>query len=202
MHVQVLLYDGFDELDGIGPWEVFRAASTLGAPWRVEPATIDGAPEVTAANGLRLRVGNRLGSAGRPDLLVVPGGGWVSRAPAGAWAESERGTIPASLAELHRYGTVLGAVCTGTMLLAAAGLLAGRPAVTHHRAMDDLRNRGAFVVPARVVDDGDIVTSGGITSGLDLGLWLVERFAGPRIAHAVEGWLEYERRGVVWRRTP
>jgi len=59
---------------------------------------------------------------------------------------------------------------------------------------------GAEVYDARVVDDGDVITSAGVTSGLDLALWLVERFAGPALAHAVERRLEYERRGVVWRR--
>ena len=86
------------------------------------------------------------------------------------------------------------------MLLAAAGLLEGRPATTHHTALADLRAAGADVVEARVVDDGDVVTAGGVTSGLDLVLWLVERHFGPALAVAAERELEYERRGTVWRR--
>jgi transcriptional regulator GlxA family with amidase domain len=101
---------------------------------------------------------------------------------------------------LHEEGTILAAICTGSMLLAAAGLLRGRPATTHHGALEDLRTAGAEVIRARVVDDGDIVTAGGVTSGLDLALWLVERFAGPQLAVAVEQRLEYERRGTVWHR--
>ena len=66
-----------------------------------------------------------------PDLLVVPGGGWVSRAPKGAWREAERGVLPAEIAERHEAGSVVAGVCTGVMLLAASGMLRGRPAVTH-----------------------------------------------------------------------
>ena len=101
---------------------------------------------------------------------------------------------------MHRSGTTIAAVCTGTMLVAEAGLLKGRPAITHHAAIADLRAVGAEVLKARVVDDGDVITAGGVTSGLDLTLWLLERFFDPQTAHEVEKELEYERRGVVWRR--
>jgi transcriptional regulator GlxA family with amidase domain len=79
------------------------------------------------------------------------------------------------------------------------GLLVGRRAVTHHLGMDALAACGAIPIRARVVDDGDPITAGGVTSGLDLGVHLLERFFGPRITHAVEAMIEYERRGTVWR---
>jgi len=82
-----------------------------------------------------------------------------------------------------------------------AGLLDGRHAVTHHLGMDVLGATGAIPVQARVVDDGDLVTAGGVTSGLDLGLYLLERELGPRIARSVEELFAYERRGTVWRNT-
>ncbi len=199
MKIQILLYDGFDELDAIAPFEVLRAAARGLDGWQVELVTLDGAPEVTAAHGLRINTGDgRLRVEHRPDVLVIPGGGWAGRAPQGARAEAERGAMRDALRELYRAGTTLASVCTGAMLLAAAGLLQGRPAVTHHSALDDLQTHGATFVRARVVDDGAIVTAGGVTSGLDLALWLVERFAGPEAAHAAETRLEYERRGVVW----
>src|SRR6185437_10402991 len=88
----------------------------------------------------------------------------------------ERGDIPAALARRHAAGGRVGSVCTGAMLLAAAGLLRGRPAVTHHSALDDLRAAGADVrEDERFVDDGDIVTAGGVTSGIDLALHLVSQ---------------------------
>ena len=71
--------------------------------------------------------------------------------------------------------------------------------MTHHFALAELAELGADLTEARVVDDGDVLTAGGVTSGLDLALWLTERFAGASVAAAVERRLEYERRGVVWR---
>jgi transcriptional regulator GlxA family with amidase domain len=81
-----------------------------------------------------------------------------------------------------------------------AGLLEGRSAVTHHLGMDLLEATGVQPVNARVVDDGDLVTSGAVTSGLDLGLYLLERTYGAQVALAVEDLFAYERRGTVWTR--
>jgi transcriptional regulator GlxA family with amidase domain len=199
MKTQIVLFEGFDELDAIAPYEVLRNAAAAGADLHVELATQREATEVTAAHGLRVRPHARL-AAGGLDLLIVPGGGWNNRAPAGARAEAERGELPAAIARLHHGGATAAAVCTGAMLLAAAGLTAGRPAITHHAALDDLRATGAVITPARVVDDGDVITAGGVTSGLDLALWVVERWFGAPAAADVERRMEYERRGVVWRK--
>ena len=198
MNIQIVIFDGFEELDAIGPYEVWRLATDLKPDLEVQLVTLEVRTEITAVNGLRVRPDDLLG-AKRPDLLLVPGGGWLNRAPAGAWAEVQHGVLPAKLAQLHRDGVVMASVCTGAMLLAIAGLLKNRPATTHRGAMNDLRAAGAQVVPARVVDDGDVVTAGGITCGLDLSLWLVERFLGAHAAHTLEERLEYERRGTVWR---
>jgi transcriptional regulator GlxA family with amidase domain len=92
-------------------------------------------------------------------------------------------------------------VCGGSLALAMAGLIEGRHAVTHHLGMDVLEATGVHAVQARIVDDGDLISAGGVTSGLDLGLHILEREFGPRIAHAVETLFEHERRGVVWRAT-
>ena len=198
MKVEIVIYDGFDELDAIVPFEVFQSAALIdGADIEAKLVTLDGAEEVTAAHGLRLKSDSRLGE--RPDVLLVPGGGWNNHAPKGAWAEFQRGELPATIARLHQNGATVAAVCTGGMLVAAGGLTKGRPAVTHRLALKELRDAGAEVVEARVVDDGDLVTAGGVTSGLDLALWLLERHFGAQVASAVENRLEHERRGVVWR---
>ena len=198
MNVQIIVFEGFDELDAIAPHEVWRMAKGLKPEIEVQLVTVDGAKEITASHGLRVRAEGKLGEK-RPDLIVVPGGGWITRSPAGAWAEAQRGVLPKQIAQLHRDGVITASVCTGAMLLATAGLLKNRPAVTHHGALDELVATGTQVIRARVVDDGDIVTAGGVTSGLDLSLWLVERFFGPQTAHTIEEGLEYERRGTVWR---
>ncbi|WP_213016693.1 DJ-1/PfpI family protein [Frigoribacterium sp. CFBP 13707] len=94
--------------------------------------------------------------------------------------------------------TLVATICVGGLALGMAGLLEGRTAVTHTQGNNVLEATGTTVVRARVVDDGDLVSAGGVTSGLDLALYLLEREFGPRIAHAVEKLFEYERRGTVW----
>jgi len=200
MHAEILLYPGFDELDAVGPFEVLQQARKRGARFATRLVSLEGAEEIRAANGLWVRSEGRLAENERPDLLLVPGGGWGSRAAQGAWAEAQRPEIPAAIHRLHAQGAIVAAVCTGAMLLAAAGLLRGRHATTHHIALEDLRARGVQIVDARVVDDGDLITSGGVTSGLDLALWLVERFAAAEVARQVESTLEYKRQGSIWRR--
>lgn len=193
--VSIVCYDGFDELDAIGPYEVLANAAAFGADFDVSLCTLEPTSQVTASHCLTVEPDGVLED---PDLLVVPGGGWNDRAERGAWAET-RSKLPNELARRHRGGAILASVCTGGMILASAGLLDGRPATTHRDALDDLCEHGAEVVDARVVDDGDVLTAGGVTSGLDLALWLTERFAGVEVADAVVREMEHERRGDVYR---
>jgi len=196
MKAAILLYPGAEELDAFAPFEVLQAARALGADWETHLVTVGEPQPITLAHGAVVIPHARFTEA---DLLIVPGGGWASGAPAGARAEAQNPATLGLLRDVHREGTLVAGVCTGTMLLAHAGLLEGRPAITHHSALDDLAATGAVVTPARVVDAGDIVTCGGVTSGLDLALWLVERHCGAPLVMQVEGYLEYERRGIVWR---
>lgn len=188
------------------------------APWLVELVAPDGATEVRASNGLRIVVDGSAADAGRPaaparaaasgasaapGVLIVPGGGWVDRSRVGARTEFDRGDGPGTTARAVREaidaGAVVASVCTGAMLLARAGILRGRRCITHHAAIDDLAATGAVIVRARVVDDGDIVTAGGVTSGIDLALHLVERFGDPALADGIAATLEYERKPVAIR---
>jgi putative intracellular protease/amidase len=193
MDAEILAFDGVEDLDVFGPLSALAAAG-------FEVALVaDGGPrQVRTAHGTGLAA---QGPGAAPGVLVVPGGGWISRSERGAWAEAGRGVLPAFIADRFAAGSMIAAVCTGSMLLAAAGLLDGRPAITHHGAIDELSAAGARVIgDARVVDDGQIVTTGGITAGLDLGLWLVQRYRGPAAAAAAAAELEYTRTGYVWRR--
>ena len=198
MDVAIVVFDGVDELDAVGPYRVFAGATSAGAEVSVELVTVEEPRTVTTSYGLELRTEHTLADV-EPDLVVVPGGGWNSRADESAWAEAQRGVIPEAVATLHRDGVTVAGVCTGGMLLAEAGLTDGRPAITHAGAIDDLRETGADVVEARVVDDGDLLTAGGVTAGLDLALYVLEREFGESVADAVATNLEYERRGNVWR---
>ena len=148
MKVAIALFDGFDDLDAIGPFEVFQHAQTFGADVDVGLYTLEPQDVVTSSHGLRIRPDGVLDDANgsEPDLVVVPGGGWSARAEEGAWGEAERGVLPDLLKRLHDTGTTVASVCTGGMLLARAGLTEGRPAVTHHDALEDLRKSGAEVV--------------------------------------------------------
>ena len=133
-------------------------------------------------------------------MLMVPGGGRNDRASAGACAEAQRGELPEAIRALHGRGTMIASVCTGGMLVSAAGLLCGRPATTHHGAIEALRGQGAEIVDARVVDDGDVLSCGGVTSGIDLALRMVERERGAEVAQRIAVESEYERRGPLWHR--
>jgi transcriptional regulator GlxA family with amidase domain len=189
-----VLYPGFDELDAIGPYETLKMASGRGG-MDVQLVLAGPAADITASHGTVIRASASIEDGW--DIVIVPGGGWARRE--GAFVQAERGELPATLARLHAQGTTLASVCTGAMLLAAAGLLRNRPATTHPVALDDLRAAGAEIVDARVVDDGDIITCGGITSGIDLGLWLVERLASRAAAERIATRLQYRRVDEVHR---
>jgi transcriptional regulator GlxA family with amidase domain len=200
MRVEVLIFDGFDELDAIAPYEVFRHASRI-EPIDLALVTYTGATEIVGGNGVRFG-GLPQWSPETADVLVVPGGGSRDPGP-GIRHELEDGALPRTLTAIKAGASddfVLASVCSGSLLLGGAGLLTGRPATTHHTVWDILIGFGAVPTKARVVDDDDIVTAGGVTSGIDLALHLLARLHNSELALAVEEELEYERRGTVWQR--
>jgi transcriptional regulator GlxA family with amidase domain len=207
VHAQIVLFDGFDPLDAIAPFEVLAAGSEeVGGDLEVELVSAEGPrPVVSGTCGMVLSATAQLDPQ-KPGYVIVPGAsGPVDGDP------DEVDTIPVLLARFGDTAAVplmrqamanpdisVATVCGGSLALAMAGLLEGRNAVTHHLGMDVLDATGVNVVHARVVDDGDLVTAGGVTSGLDLALHLLERSYGPRVALAVESLFAYERRGTVW----
>ncbi len=196
MNAEILLFDGFDELDALGPWEVLGGLAQLREDVTARLVTLEGAREVRADHGAGISAHGALSE--RPDVLVVPGGGWFDRGPEGAWAQAQRGEIPAAIAARHAAGTTVASVCTGALLLAGAGILDGRRATTNPGALDDLRGYGTIdVVEARVVDDGDILTAGAPVCGIDLALHLLERLGGPELAEAGAREIGYERPAVA-----
>jgi transcriptional regulator GlxA family with amidase domain len=199
MRVAVLIYPGFDELDAVGPYEVLRTAQAAGADLETTLVTRDRAARVTGSHGLTVEPQGTLEDAPF-DVVIVPGGGWSDRAAEGAYSEAQRGELPAALRRMHETGATLASVCTGGMLVSAAGLSRGRPSTTHQLALEELGEAGAELIDARVVDDGDLLSSGGVTAGIDLALWLVERSSGKRLADAVARAIEHERQGRVWTR--
>ncbi|MFE0648455.1 DJ-1/PfpI family protein [Streptomyces sp. NPDC059534] len=202
LRVHIAMFDGVEELDFAAPYEVFSAADFFTPrPVEVRYVSATGARSVTGAYGTVVR-GIRPWAPDTADLLVVPGGGYARRDTPGVWAEIDRGVLPRALAAAPRPGLTVAALCTGVMLLSAAGLTNGRPCTTHHKAKPDLQTQGGLVKNARVVDDGTLVTAGGITSGLELALWLVRRELGADAATNLEEMLEYEAWGTVWSTHP
>ncbi|MFB7833686.1 DJ-1/PfpI family protein [Streptomyces sp. NPDC056056] len=199
LRIHLVMFDGVEELDFAAPYEVFSASGFFTPrPVEVRYVSATGARSVTAAYGTEVR-GLHRWAPDEADVLVVPGGGYARRDSPGVWAEIDRGTLPRALAAASAGpGPLLAALCTGVMLLSAAGLTRGRPCTTHHKAKADLARQGGLVKNARVVDDGDLVTAGGITSGLELALWITRRELGADTTTALETMLEYESRGTVW----
>ncbi|WP_053947534.1 DJ-1/PfpI family protein [Halolamina sediminis] len=197
--IDVLLYDGFDELDAVGPFEVFQNAAREGADCTVSLVTHEPRERVVASHGLDVGTDGTLADPGKedaPDLLVIPGGGWAA-GEGGVRREYDAGDLPEAIAEHHAAGTTIASVCTGAMLLERAGVLGDGPAITHQSAVEDLRDAGVEVADARVVDTGQVVSAGGVTSGIDLALHLAEREFRTEIAASVATTLEYERTGDV-----
>jgi putative intracellular protease/amidase len=180
--IDVVVFDGFEALDALGPYEVLAYGGL-----DVRLAAREGPRSVMAGQGIEVRAHAPRREAG---WLVVPGGAWEARAR-NPDDEAPPGAVGA-LARAHRgRGGLLASVCTGTMWLADAGLIGGRPATTHHMFWDELAATGADVRRGeRVVDDGDLVTSGGVASGLFLGLHLVERLVGAGARRRVEREIE------------
>ncbi len=191
MLVEILLFDGFDELDAIAPYETFRLAARRSDAIDARTVTLSATDRIEARSGLRIEPDGTLSES--PDALLVPGGGWSEPDAPGVRQEYDRGEIPEAVAERFESGATVASVCTGSLLLAAAGILDDRPAATHHTAREDLREMGVDVREERFVDDGRVLTAGGITSGIDLALHLVERECGDAVAESVAAELEYER---------
>ncbi|ADD05253.1 PfpI family protease [Natrialba magadii ATCC 43099] len=191
---EIILFDGFDELDAIGPYEVLENGAQAGASIDTNLVTLEETDLVTASHDLRVEPD---GTLGNPDLLLVPGGGWTT-STGGVRLVVDEGELPAAVDECYTNGATVASVCTGAMILAEAGLLEGRPATTHPAAVDDLEETAANVVDERVVDDGDVLTAGGVTSGIDLGLWLLEREFDESIADEVAAEMIHDRRGEIF----
>jgi putative intracellular protease/amidase len=181
MEIAIPLYDRFTALDAVGPYQVLSALP--GATVRFLGPE---AGPVRADNRmLTLLAEAPYEDAPAPSIVVVPGGIGTR-----ALLEDERllGWIRAA----HASSDWTTSVCTGSLLLAAAGLLDGIEATTHWMARDLLAELGARPVPDRVAERGKLVTAAGVSAGIDMALVLVERLAGPEMSQAVQLGIEYD----------
>lgn len=196
MRIEIAVFDGFDALDVVGPWEVFARSAAIDPRLEVALVRIGGTDSASAANGLQMHIADELGT---PDAVLVPGGSWVDGTDTGVPREIRRGTLPRMIADLATSVRWVASVCTGALLLGEAGILRGRNATTNPAALEELSRYGAVVKENRVVDDGEVVTAGAVTAGIDLALWLVERELGAETAAAVSRAIDYPMPRDVWK---
>ncbi len=185
--IGILVFDDVEELDFVGPLEVFGQAQHLGADCNV---LLVGAEEreIRCRYGLRMRPEVGLAACPRLDLLLVPGG---------PGARTHARQNPAILEFIRRHEGSVASVCTGALVLASAGLLDGRRATTHWSALDLLRaTPGVHVEEGmRMVFDGRIASAAGVSAGIDLSLALVERNWGAELAREVAHRIEWDGAG-------
>jgi putative intracellular protease/amidase len=191
LRVQIAVFDGFDEIDVFGPYEILSVPGI-----QVELASLESTAPIRSMRGIVIEPQTTLTAC---DGIIVPGGGWGNRADAGAWGEVQRGDLPERITELAPDLPWLASVCSGGMILASAGLLADRPATTNPGCFDDFRPLVGEVIKERVVDDGDRLTAGALFCGNDLGLWIIERELGTPAADHAAASKAYARQDRVWR---
>ena len=181
MQIAIPLFDRFTALDAVGPYEVLSRLP--GA--RVDFVAKKPGPYRTDTRMLTVEVERSFEDAPRPDVLVFPGG-------FGTRALTRDGETLAWVRQVHEHTRFTTSVCTGSLVLAAAGLLEGLDATTHWMARDELEALGACPVPARVVEHGKLITAAGVSSGIDMALTLVDRLAGAEAAQAIQLGIEYD----------
>jgi transcriptional regulator GlxA family with amidase domain len=180
MDVAIVVYDGFTGLDAIGPYEVLSRLPDA----RVRLVAVEGGTCAADLPGLEM-VAEPLSTMAQPDVIVVTGG---TRTPDHLGDDHLVGW----LREADADSTWTTSVCTGSLLLGAAGLLEGRRATSHWYEVDSLSSFGAIPTRERVVVDGKIVTAAGVSAGIDMALLLCERIAGESYAQQVQLNLEYD----------
>ena len=183
--IAILLFDGVEELDFVGPWEVFSVARLIGAPLRV--CTVGWRePAVTCARGLKVTADFAFADKPAADLVLIPGG-------KGTRVLAQDDAFNAEIRSYLAAATWQTSVCTGSALLARAGFLEGRQATTNREALDFLRAHAphTYILDKRYVHDGNVVTSAGISAGIDMALWLVGHLFGEDLARATQTHMEY-----------
>lgn len=182
MQIAIGLYPGFTALDAIGPYAVFTNVPGVD----VVVCSDRKGPLADESDLLHFDLMHTFDEVPEPDILLVPGGLITRRIAA------EGGPIVDWIRAAHETTTYTTSVCTGALLLGAAGVLDGLPATTHWVAYDHLRSYGAEPTEQRVVIEGKVATAAGVSAGIDLALTLVDRLHGAEVAQAVQLGIEYD----------
>lgn len=175
------VFDGLTALDAVGPYEVLSRLPDA----RVRFVAREAGPKRTDNGMLALTAELSLREAPRPDVVVVPGG-------LGSRRELAEEELLRWLRDAHARTRFTTSVCTGALILGAAGILDGLEATTHWLSLDRLASFGARPVRRRVVEDGKVITAAGVSAGIDMALMLAARIAGDEIAQAIQLSIEYD----------
>jgi putative intracellular protease/amidase len=181
MEIAIPIFDRFTALDAVGPYEVLSRLPDA----RVRFVAQEPGPKQTETRMLTLTAEASLADVPSPDVLVVPGG-------FGTRPLMEDEGMLDWIRGVHEGSQYTTSVCTGSLLLAAAGLLDGLEATTHWGALDVLAQYGAKPTQKRVVEQGKIITAAGVSSGIDMALTLAARIAGDEVAEAIQLSIEYD----------
>jgi transcriptional regulator GlxA family with amidase domain len=181
MEIAIPLFDRFTALDAVGPYEVLSRIPDA----RVRFVASDPGPKRTENEMLAITADARLSDLPEPDIVVVPGG-------RGTRALLEEREMLGWINHAHEHSRWTTSVCTGSLLLAAAGVLDGLEATTHWLELDTLAELGARPVERRVVEQGKVITAAGVSSGIDMALTLAARIGGDDLAQAIQLSIEYD----------
>jgi len=181
MQIAILLYEKLTALDAVGPYEVLRSVPG----WEVRFVGTAKGEVRTDSGALGLSADYALEEVTEPDIVLVPGGEGSERA-------MENAATLAWLRQVDERTKWTTSVCTGSLVLGAAGLLDGKRATSHWLFLDQLGELGADPIGGRFVEDGKVITAAGVSAGIDMALHLVGREAGPEIAQAVQLGIEYD----------
>ncbi|KAB2342148.1 DJ-1/PfpI family protein [Actinomadura rudentiformis] len=183
----LLVFDGAEELDFVGPWEVMTASSMVRENADTAVLIAEGAGPVQCAKGLRVLPDHTLDDHPPLDVLLVPGGMGTRR-------EVDNPVLTGWIAKVAAQAEWVTSVCTGSLLLHEAGPARNRRVATHYGFEDALEARGEITVvrDARYVVDGNVVTSQGVSAGIDMALWLIGKLHGRDHSRAVRRYIQYE----------
>jgi putative intracellular protease/amidase len=180
--IAIYLYQGVTGLDAVGPWEVLSRLPDA----EVRFVSKETGPVTTEGSALLLGATHTIAETPSPDLVLVPGG---TTTPSQMVDDEVLGW----LRKVHENTTWTASVCTGSLILAAAGILKGLPATTHWIKMGVLKTMGSKPQPSeRVVRAGKIVTAAGVSAGIDLALWLAGEIGGREVGEAIQLFIEYD----------
>jgi putative intracellular protease/amidase len=181
MKIAIPLYDRFTALDAVGPYEVLQRLPGASVTWLAhEPGVVR-----TDTGMLGIEATAAFEDLPDPEIVLVPGGTGTND-----FLEDER--LVGWIRRAHESSEWTTSVCTGSLLLGAAGVLDGLEATTHWLDMDDLERYGARPTGRRVVEQGKVITAAGVSSGIDMGLVLAAKIAGPEVAQAIQLGIEYD----------